>query len=295
MPRNKNRITIAQALEQGTEKLRQRNIESPAVVCELLLLHSLQIPRVELYLNLNRELKPSELRKFDCFLQERVKGKPAQYITHTASFYGLDLYVDENVLIPRPETEILVETVLKKLSASESPSVIIDWGTGSGNIAIAIARNLNCRVYATDISAGALEIAKKNVKRFKLAGKVKLFKGEGFKPLPKRLKGKVDAVVANPPYVRPGERKSLPVEVKDFEPAAALFDKENGLYFTQEIISDSKDFLMPGGLIALETALGLAEKVAVLLREDGNYAEIEVVKDLAGIERHVLARKKASQ
>ncbi|MCI0531917.1 MAG: peptide chain release factor N(5)-glutamine methyltransferase, partial [candidate division Zixibacteria bacterium] len=218
-----------------------------------------------------------------------------QYITHTASFYGLDLYVDKNVLIPRPETEILVETVLKKLSASNSPPVIIDWGSGSGNIAIAIARNLNCQIYATDISAGALKIAKKNVKRFRLTEMVKLFKGEGFKSLPKRLRGKIDAVVANPPYVCPGERKSLPVEVKDFEPELALFDKKDGLYFTEEIISHSNDFLKPGGLIALETALGLAKQVAALLRENGNYAEIEVVKDLAGIERHVLARKKTNQ
>jgi release factor glutamine methyltransferase len=215
-----------------------------------------------------------------------------QYITHSASFFGLELYVDGNVLIPRPETEILVETVLERLSESECPVKIIEWGTGSGNIAIALASHLQGEVFAIDISKGALGVALKNIASHGLESRIKLLRGDGFKAVPKDLKGKIDAVVSNPPYVRRDEEDSLPREVRDFEPKEALFDKEQGLYFTEKIVSEAKGFLKKDGLLALEIALGQGEKVTKLIHQEKSYKDVEIITDLAGIQRVVLARRK---
>jgi release factor glutamine methyltransferase len=262
------------------------------VVAELLLLHVLKCKRVDLYLNLNQVLHRSQCAQFDSLLSQRIAGKPVQYLTHSANFFGFELYVDENVLIPRPETEILVETVLQKLSPFENKLKIIDWGTGSANIAIALAAHLNCEVYAVDISEKALEVAERNVLTHGLGQKIKLLQGDGFSALPKSLKRKIDAVVSNPPYVKIEELESLPKEVRDYEPKEALFDKEEGLHFTGEIVTGAKEFLKKEGMLALEIALGQAKRVVELISQTKSYHKIEALPDLAGIERVLLAYKK---
>ena len=285
-------VTLKEALDSGTERLRSCGIGSATIVAELLLMHILKCQRVDLYLNLSQSMNRSQLANFDALLSQRISGKPVQYITNSANFFGLDLYVDENVLIPRPETEILVEAVLQRLCNSGQSLKIIDWGSGSGNIAIALASHLECEVYAVDVSEKALVVAEKNILKHGLERKIKLIRSDGFKALPVQLKGKVDLVVSNPPYVRLEEQSSLPKEVKEFEPKEALFDKEDGLFFTTGIVQGAKDFLKAKGLLALEVALGQAEKVANLINDAKGYHGIEIVPDMAGIERVVLARKK---
>ena len=279
-------------MDSGTERLGSCGIGSATIVAELLLMHILKCQRVDLYLNLSQSMNRSQLTNFDSLLSQRISGKPVQYITNSANFFGLDLYVDENVLIPRPETEILVEAVLQRLSNSGQSLKIIDWGSGSGNIAIALASHLECEVYAVDVSEKALVVAEKNILKHGLERKIKLIRSDGFKALPVQLKGKVDLVVSNPPYVRLEEQSSLPKEVKEFEPKEALFDKEDGLFFTTGIVQGAKDFLKAKGLLALEVALGQAEKVANLINDAKGYHGIEIVPDMAGIEIVVLARKK---
>ena len=285
-------IALKEALDSGAEKLRSYGIESPTVVVELLLIHVLKCKRGDLYMNLNQELTISQIAHFDTLLTQRIEGKPVQYITQSANFFGLELYLDENVLIPRPETEILVEAVLNKLSGTGKRLKIFDWGTGSGNIAIALAAHLDCEIYAVDISEKALKVAERNVLTHGIEHKIKLLQGDSFSTMPKNLRREIDAVVSNPPYVKMAEMDSLPREVKDFEPKEALFDKEDGLYYTKEIIAGAKDFLKSKGLLALEVASGEAQKVANLIEETKQYGEIEVIPDLAGIERVILARKR---
>ena len=285
-------MTIKEALDQGTDRLSSGRIENPVVNCELLLVAVLKCQRVDLYLNPAQSLTEKQMASYQEMLGERISGRPVQYIIHSASFFGLELYVDENVLIPRPETETLVEAVLERLSESKFPVKIIDWGTGSGNIAIALASHLQGEVFAIDISKGALGVALKNIASHGLESRIKLLRGDGFKAVPKDLKGKMDGVVSNPPYVRRDEEDSLPREVRDFEPKEALFDKEQGLYSTGRIITEAKDFLKRGGLLALEIALGQAENVTNLIQETKSYKDTEIVPDLAGIQRVILARRK---
>jgi len=285
-------VTLTEALDSGTKRLRSCGIDSATVVAELLLMQVLKCQRVDLYLNLSQSMNQSQIANFNALLTQRISGKPVQYITNSANFFGLDMYVDENVLIPRPETEILVESVLQKMSNASYKLKIIDWGTGSGNIALALACHLDCEVYAVEVSEKALAVAEKNILMHGLEKKIKLIRGDGFNALPVQLKGKIDAIVANPPYVRLEEQPSLPKEVREFEPKEALFDKENGLFFTTEIVKGARNFLKAKGLLALEVALGQAEKVANLINAAQGYLEIEIMPDLAGIQRVVLARKK---
>ncbi|OGC76720.1 MAG: protein-(glutamine-N5) methyltransferase, release factor-specific [candidate division Zixibacteria bacterium RBG_16_50_21] len=285
-------MTIKETLDQGINRLSSGRIENPAVTCELLLVAVLKCQRVDLYLSPAQSLTEKQMALYQGMLEERISGRPVQYITHSASFFGLELYVDENVLIPRPETEILVEAVLERLSESKFPVKIIDWGTGSGNVAIALASHLQGEVFAIDISKGALEVALKNIASHGLESRIKLLRGDGFKAVPKDLKGKMDGVVSNPPYVRRDEEDSLPREVRDFEPKEALFDKEQGLYFTEKIVSEAEGFLKKDGLLVLEIALGQAEKVTKLIHQEKSYRDIEIMTDLAGTQRVVLARRK---
>jgi release factor glutamine methyltransferase len=284
--------TVKEALEDGTARLRSGRIQNPSLVSELLLLHILRVKRTEMYLNLNQKLTEVQLKGFYGLLGQRLAGKPVQYITNSANFFGFELYIDQNALIPRPETEILAETVIKKLTDLRHPASIVDWGTGSGNIAIALASHLDCRVYAVDISERALQIARRNVSAYNLKNKIKFFLGTGFSALPADLRKKIDAVVANPPYIRPEQESVLPREVKDHEPKEALFDKKDGLHFTREIIAQAGDFLKTDGFLALEIALGQAEKVSEVIQNSRAYRNLRIVSDLVGIERIVTAHKK---
>jgi release factor glutamine methyltransferase len=284
--------TCLEILNQAVEKLRSADVDRPRTNAELLLGAVLNAKKIDLYLNRDRFLTPEQIEKFNLFLKERLSGKPLQYIIGSTEFFGLEFKVNESVLIPRPETETLVETVLGHLKDIIHPN-IIDLGTGSGAIAVVLAKNLKgCSVFATDISTEALRVAKDNAERHGVEDQIEFISGDLFEPLgDKELLSSVDCVVSNPPYVTPGEFDNLPKEVKDHEPIVALKTDEEGISFHRRIAENSLDFLKKGGILALEVGLGQANQVSDLISNQKGFKEAEIRKDLGGIERIVLARK----
>jgi len=284
--------TCLEILNQAVEKLRLAGIDRPRTNAELLLGAVLNKSKVDLYLNKDRILTSDEIEKFNHYLKERIAHKPVQYIIGTVEFFGLEFKVDERVLIPRPETETLVEVVIEQLKDKEN-SKIIDLGTGSGAIAVSLVKNLKeAFVYATDVSKDALDVAKENAIRNNVENQIEFVCGDLFEPLKnKNLEGQIDCVVSNPPYVSKDEFEILPREIKDYEPTVALQSEGEGVFFHKNIIENSVDFLKKGGLLALETAFGQAGKVADLIRQSGDFGDIRIMKDLGGIDRVVKAMK----
>jgi len=284
--------TCLEILSRAVEKLRSEGIDRPRTNAELLLGAVLSVKKVDLYLNRDRILTPQQIEKFNQFIQERISGKPVQYTIGSTEFFGLEFEVNESVLIPRPETETLVEMVMENLKNS-SKCKIIDLGTGSGAIAISLVKNLrDSFVFAVDISRDALKVAKQNVKRHKVESQIEFVWGDLLKPLRnKNLEGKIDCVVSNPPYVTQEEFEHLPTEVKDYEPIVALKTDEKGTFFHNKIIEGSIPFLKKDGMLALEVGLGQANKVADLIRDRKDFKDTEIKKDLGGIERIVGAYK----
>jgi release factor glutamine methyltransferase len=284
--------TCLEVLNQAVEKLRSEGIDRPRTNAELLLEAVLSIPKVELYLNRDRVLNSSESEKYNLFIQERISGKPLQYIIGSAEFFGMEFKVNEHVLIPRPETETLVEIVVERLKNRPSPK-IIDIGTGSGAIAVSLAKNIeNSTIFATDISADALRVARENAKKNQVEDQIEFIHGDLFEPLKnKNLEDKIDCVVSNPPYVSPEEFDRLPKEVKEYEPIVALKTDQEGTMFHRRIIGNSLDFLSKGGILVMEIGQGQAERVAGIFREYPHFQDIEIKKDLGGIDRVAVACK----
>jgi release factor glutamine methyltransferase len=284
--------TCLEILNQAVEKFRSEGIDRPRTNAELLLGAVLNVKKIDLYLNGDRILTPEQIEKFDLFIKERLSGKPLQYIIGSTEFFGLEFKVNESVLIPRPETETLVETVIENLKDLTRPK-IVDLGTGSGAIAIVLAKNLkDCSVFTTDISLDALEVAQKNAKSHGVEDQIEFLCGNLFEPLrDKELQSSVDCVVSNPPYVSPKEFDNLPKEIKDHEPIVALKTDEEGISFHRRIVENSLDFLRKGGILALEVGLGQANQVADLISNLKSFEDADIRKDLGGIERIVLARK----
>jgi release factor glutamine methyltransferase len=287
--------TCLEILNQAVEKLRLAGIDGPRTNAELLLGAVLNRGKVDLYLDKDRILTSDEIEKFNQYTKERISHRPVQYIIGTVEFFGLEFKVDERVLVPRPETETLVEVVIEQLANKENPK-IIDLGTGSGAIAISLAKNVKeAFVYATDVSTDALDVAKGNAIKNKVENQIEFPCGDLVEPLKnKSLEGQIDCVVSNPPYVSKDELGTLPREIKDYEPIIALESEKDGLFFHKKIIEDSPHFLKKGGLLVLETAFGQAGKVANLIRQSDNYNNIEIIKDLGGIDRVVKAVKRST-
>jgi release factor glutamine methyltransferase len=284
--------TILEALYSTTEIFWKKNIESPRIEAELLLGHILNLKRTELYLNSQKVLSSEEEEALQNLIKERLSGKPWQYILGEVEFYGLKFKIDSRALIPRPETEILVSAVLDYFKKSKKDSdfiKIVDIGTGSGNIAMALASNLkNSFVYATDISSDALSLSRENAKINKIEDRIEFLCGDLLTPLRgKNLEGKIDAIISNPPYVQEEEKGILAREVKDYEPEIALFPEE-GLY--RRIIEQSSIYLKKGGgILALEIGYNQAQVVKNTIEAKVGFTSIEIIKDLAGIERVVFA------
>jgi release factor glutamine methyltransferase len=279
-------------LNQAVSKLRSEGIDRPRTNAELLLGAVLNAQKIELYLERDRILTLQQIEKFNKFVRERVSGRPLQYIIGSTEFFGLEFQVNENVLIPRPETETLVEIVIALLRDCHQPK-IIDLGTGSGAIAISLAKNVTgSSVFATDISPDALKVAEKNARRNEVEDQIDFLCGDLFEPLRGRnLEGAIDCVVSNPPYVSEEEFDQLPKEVRDYEPIVALKTDKEGTSFHRKIIENSLDFLKVNGILILEVGLGQAGRVAGLIRDRKKFKDTEIKKDLGGIERVVLTRK----
>jgi release factor glutamine methyltransferase len=267
-----------QALNRARGTLAQGNIEDAPLEGELLLRHVLGISRTQLYLDLDLELSPSHEEALRQLVERRLSGEPAAYITNRSEFYGLDFYVDPRVLIPRPESELLVERTVA-LAQNRPLSTIAEVGTGSGAIAISLALELpQTRIYATDISAPALEVAGINCQRHGVMDRVCLLHGDMLDSLPEA----VDLVIANLPYVRKSELSGV-----RFEPRLALDGGSDGMGKIRRLCRQLSGRLRPGGCLLLEIGEGQGREVTALLNRLFPCGKIEVIPDLSGIERVV--------
>ena len=274
-------MTIRQTLSRARQVLAAHHVADSPLESEVLLRYALCISRVELYSDLDRRLTAEEERKFWQLAERRLTGEPSAYITGHREFYGLDFRVDHGVLIPRPETELLVEKAIA-LAEERAVSTMADIGTGCGAIAISLAVNLpEVMVYATDLSEAALEVARWNCQEYDVADRVRFLEGDLLDPLPEP----VDLIVANLPYVR--ERELSCVNTRGFEPSLALDGGRDGLEKIRRLCHQAKAKLNPGGSLLLEIGMGQKEAMVSLLRTLFPQASIEVTRDLSGIDRLV--------
>jgi len=284
-------VRILDVINRTVPFLEKHGVESPRLNIELLLAHVLGKRRLDLYLEFERELDEPTLEKLREMVKRRAAGEPLQYITGEVEFCGLKFAVDRRVLIPRPETELLLETVLeqvKPLTTHHSPLTIIDLCTGSGCIAVALAKKVDgAEVYATDSSAEALAVARGNAARHGVEKKIRFLQGDLLQVIPDSLR--VDVLVSNPPYIASGELAGLPREIRDFEPVQALVAGEDGLKVIRRIVSDASRFLLPDGILALELGAGQRAVVEPLCAAHGLQLT-KVVRDLQGHERVIVAR-----
>jgi release factor glutamine methyltransferase len=271
-------VTLKQALSRARDILTENSIEDAPLECELLLRYALGISRPQLYLDLDQELSPKQDAVFWQLIKRRLDDEPTAYITGHREFYGLDFYVDSRVLIPRPESELLVETALA-LAQNRPLSTIAEIGTGSGAIAISLAINLpQVKIYATDISAAALEVALINCQRHEVVDRVHLLHGNMLDPVPEP----VDLIIANLPYVKKTDLARM-----RFEPALALDGGRDGMVKIRQLCQQASDKLCPGGLLLLEVGQGQASAVTNFLNALFPSGEIKVTPDLSGIDRVV--------
>ncbi len=274
---------ILELLNLSTEYLNKKGIDSPRLNAELLLADVLNYKRLDLYIHFEQPLKEEEINKYREYIRQRAHFVPLQYIIGKTEFYGLNFIVNKNVLIPRPETEILVEKVLQKLKIYDEVN-ILDVGTGSGNIAIALARNLqNSKITAIDVSSDAIKIARENSIINKVSDKIDFQEMDILKN-DFSFDNKFDVIISNPPYINLEEYDSLQKEIINYEPKIALTDFENGLKFYEVISQKALNLLNNKGRIYFEIALGQIEKVKDVLLKN-NFQNIEVHKDYANIER----------
>jgi len=274
-------VTLKQAFSYAREILIANNIEDATLESELLLRHTLKISRVQLYLDLDYELNSKEEETFWHLIERRLSGEPAAYITGHREFYGFDFYVDPSVLIPRPESELLVEKALK-LAQNRTMSTIAEIGTGCGAIAISLALNLpQTKIYATDISASALKVALFNCQKHGVVNRICLLQGDMLDPLPEP----VDLIIANLPYVKESE---LPrINTQDFEPSLALNGGSDGLEKIRQLCRQVNNKLCPDGYLLLEIGQGQSKAVTTFLCSLFPQAKIEVTPDLGSIDRVV--------
>ncbi len=280
------RWTVLELLRWTTEYLAGKGFHNARLNAELLLCGVLGVKRLDLYLQFDRPLRPEELAEFKARLKRRVRREPLQYIEGEAAFRELRLRVDRRALIPRPETEVLVGEVLD-WARGRSGLEAVDVGTGSGAIALSLAAEGPFRrIVATDLSEEALEVARSNYQALAPQAPVEFRQGSGYAPV---AGGRFDVIVSNPPYVADEEREMLDAEVREWEPALALFAGPGGLRVIEELVVGAPAVLRPGGLLALEVGLGQTEAVAELIRETGSFHEPRVRRDLTGRDRIVLA------
>lgn len=310
---NPKAITIRQLLQQGTGFLSRMGVESARLDAELLLGKVVGCGREELYLNYEMALKAGEKDLFQRALQRRARREPVSYITGHREFWSLDFLVTADVLVPRPETELLVEVAIGLLNGRKRDSLpplslplgkgeikrgcaertpkILDLGTGSGAIAVSLAKERSdVEIWATDLFPGALEIARANVARHGVNERTRFLQGDIFEPV-EGWSGFFHMIVSNPPYVCRGEIQDLPPEVRDWEPRSAWDGGWDGLDLLRRIIQDGHLYLKEKGFMALEIGADMGEKVCRLIESVGCYSEGSVYQDLAGRDRLVVTRK----
>ncbi len=288
-----NPLTVQGSLHEGTRVLSQAGIESARLEAEVLLRDCLGVGQEVLYRSPDKRLSLEECRLYHQALLRRVRGEPIAYITGHREFWSLDFIVTPEVVVPRPDTERLVEVALEGLGEPRRTikHKILDLGTGSGVLAVSLAKERDdLEIWATDISEGALGIAAKNAARHGAADRIRLLQGDLFEPIRGR-EGFFDMIVSNPPYIRQTEFPTLPIEVRDWEPRIALDGGTDGLDCYRRVAREAHPYLVEGGRLVLEIGAEMAEEVRCLFAETGHYRSIAVFQDYAGRDRVIVATK----
>jgi len=281
--------TVQRILTWTTQHFTEKGCDTPRLDAEVLLAYVLNCPRIQLYVQYERSLTEQERGRLRGLVKRRAEHEPVAYLVGKREFFGLDFRVTKDVLIPRPDTETLVLALLDHLKDSPAAEVI-ELGVGSGAISVASAiHQANLVMHAVDISPQALEIAKENAGRHGVDSRITFYEGDLFAPLPDGLQ--FDAVVSNPPYVQTAELDQLDADVKDHEPRLALDGGADGLDFARQIITDSLPFLKPNGLLLLELGPDNIQSAASFLKSQAGYQQIHILKDAAGRERVLSARR----
>lgn len=284
-------MEIKELLRMGVDKLGVREYLNPTLDALLILEFLLNVDRSYLYTYGDRVVSDEIVDKFFYFIEKRKTGYPLSYLLKEKDFYDLSFYIEEGVLVPRPDTEILVDWVINTAIEryQNRPINIVDLGTGSGCIGITLAYHLkNAVIYAVDLDNKTLKVAEKNISRHKLINRVVLCNGDmfdGIKSL--QLEGKVDIIVSNPPYIPREVIEELQVEVREYEPRRALDGGSDGLDFYRRIIPESKSYLNKSGILAFEIGYSQGESVRKLFIKEG-FCNIEIIKDFQGLDRVVV-------
>ena len=282
--------TILRMILWSAEYLKNKGVETGRLDAEWLLAAALGVDRLQLYLKYDRPLRSEEREAFKPLLRRRAGREPLQYIIGRTGFRELELKTDPRVLIPRPETEVLVQEVLDWASAGAES--VWDMGTGAGAVALSLAAEGTwTRVVATDVSPEALSVAADNAERYDLGGHVEFREGSLFEPLEEGER--FDVIVSNPPYIAEGEKGELQPEVRDWEPPEALFAGADGLDVIRQLVAGAPKHLLSGGLLALECGLGQAEGIAADVQATGAFGAVRIRADLIGRPRFVTAERGA--
>jgi release factor glutamine methyltransferase len=286
-------VNVRAALRDAMARMRSADVASHALVAELLLMHVMGRDRTWLYAHPEAPLDAEDVRRYFELVTQRGAGTPTQYLTGKQEFWGLEFEVTPAVLIPRSETEHIVEVAVERLGKERANAAlrIADVGTGSGCIAVALAHEFpRAEVFATDISADALAVAARNAARHNMAGRVHLVECNLLGAFASKH-GTFDMIVSNPPYVARNEEAQLQREVREHEPHEALFCGATGTEIYAPLVSQTEELLRSGGLLALEIGYGALDRVRLLLDESPAWTEIRVANDLAGIPRIISAKR----
>lgn len=278
-------MKIKELIEYGKNTLNKNEVQDSSIISRILGEYILNFNRQEIIANLDKEVEEEQRVRYYLALIEIIQGMPIQYITNKQEFMKLDFYVDENVLIPQPDTEILVEKAIEEAKKIENVE-ILDICTGSGCIGISIAKNIeNAKVTLVDISENAIEIAKKNALRNKVESQLTFIQSNMFEKVEKKF----DIIVSNPPYIKTDVIPKLDKQVQN-EPHIALDGGKDGLKFYKIIIEEAKKYLKENGKLILEIGYDQKEEVENLIKQSGQYKKIEVIKDLSQNDRVIIGK-----
>ncbi len=278
--------TIGSALSEGKRRLRAAGKENYALEAALLLMELCKLSRIALFTQEGIPLSAEQIKQYDGYLRQREENRPLQYILGQCEFMGLPFFVGEGVLIPRADTELLVEAVLE-IAEKAGLHRVLDLGTGSGCIPICLTRYGKMQCTGVDISPKALAFAKRNGAQNQ--GEVRWLQGDFFSPLPQAEKGSFDAIVSNPPYIARKELAGLMPEVREYEPRNALDGGDDGLLFYRHIVEKSPEWLKKGGWLFFEIGYDQGEALLRIMQE-GGFSQCAIRKDLAGLDRVVFGR-----
>jgi release factor glutamine methyltransferase len=284
-------MTVLEVIQKSTGFLERKGIESPRLQTELLLAHQLKLKRMQLYLNFERVLTDAELDSFRELIKRRGQHEPLQQIVGSTSFCGFEIEVNSQVLIPRPETELLAEQgwnfLNQRAAATPQGVTALDLGTGSGCLAIAVAAKVPAaQVWATDISPEALELARRNATHHAVAERIRFQESDRFAAVPAGTQ--FDLLISNPPYIASAEIATLQPEVRDFEPRRALDGGADGLDFYRHLAAEARPFLRPGGKLMLEFGDGQAERIRAIFQQQ-NWIVESILDDYTQRSRILIA------